>query len=486
MTSASPAVRCLKRLAVCAAIAGALAAWPAAHWAGWWPAVRVTGDSMGPRLPGEHYAAACTDCGFEMRCAVEHLPADRQLVCGNCGSAANPASGEQIRRGQAVWIDRSRAARQPRRWDLVARTAPDDPLRLEVKRVVGLPGEAIEIRAGDVWVNGRPARKSLDQFQEVAIVVHDDRCRPTTAGLPPRWSAALAGSGWETTSSGYRFRPTTRGSATGPRPGSTSGEAPRERWAWLQYRHWPGMAAAFPPRQRTDETPILDHYPYNQALTRSPLHPVSDLQLRLDLRTAGSGQVALRLKTARGSYEARWAPRQRTAELWRDGKRLRSAPVRVDHGRRPVPVEFTVWDHQAALRIAGHLVLWYVAEPGSEPAVAEARPADGPAPNNDPVSGIQIGVAGPLAVQVDGPLVLRDIFYLHPDGSGRPWPATGAIRLPPDHYLLLGDNVPRSRDSRHWQSPAVPRKSLVGRLRQADISRFGRPAIRVYSPLPGE
>ncbi|MCO6456725.1 MAG: hypothetical protein J5I93_15610 [Pirellulaceae bacterium] len=471
-----PALRCLKRLAVCAAIAGVLAAWQAAHWAGWWQAVRVTGDSMAPRLPGEHYAATCTDCGLELRCGIEHLPADRQLVCGNCGSAANPVSGEPIRGGQAVWIDRSLAARQPGRWDLVALAAPGDPQRLEVKRVVGLPGEAIEIRAGDLRVNGRPARKSLEQFQELAIQVHDDRCRPATAGLPPRWSAANAGTGWETAPGGYQFRPAASQVGTGRSPGALTGRrsiinvsgttagASPEHWVWLQYRHWPGMAAAFPPRRRTDETQIVDHYPYNQALTRSPLHPVTDLQLRLNVRTAGTGQLALRFQTASGTHEARWAPRRRSAELWRDGLLLRSAPVRVDHVRRSVPVEFTVWDHQAALRIAGQTVLWHMVEPDSEPKALETISAQASSPSGDPISGIQIGVTGPMAVQLDSLIILRDIFYLHPDGSGRPWPAAGSIQLPPDHYLLLGDNVPLSRDSRHWPSPAVHRKSLVGKV----------------------
>ena len=42
-----------------------------------------------------------------------------------------------------------------------------------MKRVVGLPGETIEIRGGDVYVNGAIARKSLAQQREMAVLVHD-------------------------------------------------------------------------------------------------------------------------------------------------------------------------------------------------------------------------------------------------------------------------------------------------------------------------
>ncbi|MEQ8849324.1 signal peptidase I [Botrimarina sp.] len=46
----------------------------------------------------------------------------------------------------------------PRRWDVVVIRSPEDPRRLLVKRVVGLPGERVALRAGDVWVDGHPAQ----------------------------------------------------------------------------------------------------------------------------------------------------------------------------------------------------------------------------------------------------------------------------------------------------------------------------------------
>jgi signal peptidase I len=42
-----------------------------------------------------------------------------------------------------------------RRWDLVVFRPPHDPANVYVMRLVGMPGEEIEIINGSVWVNGR-------------------------------------------------------------------------------------------------------------------------------------------------------------------------------------------------------------------------------------------------------------------------------------------------------------------------------------------
>ena len=43
--------------------------------------------------------------------------------------------------------------RSPRRWDVAVFRSPSDSRKIFLKRVIGLPGESIEIRDGDVWIN---------------------------------------------------------------------------------------------------------------------------------------------------------------------------------------------------------------------------------------------------------------------------------------------------------------------------------------------
>lgn len=56
---------------------------------------------------------------------------------------------------RAVFSTRSRQAGVLRRGQIVLLRAPDGTDRLDVKRIVGMPGEAIEFRAAAVYVNGR-------------------------------------------------------------------------------------------------------------------------------------------------------------------------------------------------------------------------------------------------------------------------------------------------------------------------------------------
>ncbi len=67
-----------------------------------------------------------------------------------------------------------------------------------------------------------------------------------------------------------------------------------------------------------------------------------------------------------------------------------------------------------------------------------------------------------LSVGIRRLQVFRDVYYLDPQGLGRDWSAPAA--LAGDEVLVLGDNVPISRDSRHWQQPGVPRQSILGPL----------------------
>ena len=120
-------------------------------------------------------------------------------------------------------IDRTAfSLRQPQRWEVVALRHPQRANEILVKRVVGLPGESIEIRNGDVYADGQIQRKNLAQQHALAILVHDADCRPTlepTAG--PRWRAERPESHWN--------RPTT--------VSRTLAEAKNEPIDWLVYHH---------------------------------------------------------------------------------------------------------------------------------------------------------------------------------------------------------------------------------------------------------
>jgi signal peptidase I len=58
--------------------------------------------------------------------------------------------------------------REPRRGDIVVFKYPDEPERDFIKRVIGLPGETLELRNKKVYVNGQPLDEPYVHFLEPA------------------------------------------------------------------------------------------------------------------------------------------------------------------------------------------------------------------------------------------------------------------------------------------------------------------------------
>ena len=125
---------------------------------------RVVGDSMAETLLGAHREIVCADCGRRFACGVDPRSARPQAVCPNCGYAANDLLSLPELDGDRLLIDRTAfSLRRPRRWEIVALRHPQRANEILVKRVVGLPGESIEIRNGDVYADGQIQRKNLAQ-----------------------------------------------------------------------------------------------------------------------------------------------------------------------------------------------------------------------------------------------------------------------------------------------------------------------------------
>ena len=144
---------------------------------------RVQGGSMVPWLIGGHQPVRCDGCGREF--CVLPMPGGRLPaagVCPYCGrhvaiSPVNAAWGV----GDLVWILRGPYFyRHPRRWEAVGLRDPAAASRILVKRIVGLPGETVAIREGDLFVNGEVCRKPwpLLRAMSAPVPLAEDLRRP--------------------------------------------------------------------------------------------------------------------------------------------------------------------------------------------------------------------------------------------------------------------------------------------------------------------
>ena len=92
----------------------------------------------------------------------------------------NPQSGRTVMLG--LVNKTAFAMRQPRRWEIVVFQL----FGLDfIKRLLGLPGETVEIRDGDLYIDGRLCRKTLDEFKTMRIPVFDNNHQPE----PMTWAA---------------------------------------------------------------------------------------------------------------------------------------------------------------------------------------------------------------------------------------------------------------------------------------------------------
>jgi signal peptidase I len=392
--------------------------------------VTIEGPSMAPTFLGAHYHVTCDDCRFPFACDATDVPASGRVVCPNCGFRDSELHAENLRAGEAVLIDRWKAWWQrPQRGDVVAVRQPDQPDDLLIKRIAALPGERLEIRGGDLHVGGQIVRKSLREFRASRVLVHDNAFVPSKSpNLPARWQPADSNSRWETVGSALHIAPAANAAAP---------------WDWLEYHH---LACTQTPAPRTRLVPILDNDSFNQNQSRQ-LNEVRDAMLTCRVQIEGPGRLALTAIDGSDRFEVVLDTSQRQIALLKNGAPELQVPVAAEALRGQIDIEFGLCDQQVLLSLAGRPLVQHAYERTNGPKSEVLHP-------------LAIGASG-LNVQLSNLRVWRDIYYLEPRSTSRPWQAEKALAS--DQYALLGDNPPVSIDVRHWPgSGGTPRFDFLG------------------------
>ncbi len=391
---------------------------------------QISGGSMADALVGEHFAVRCGDCGFSFQCDATNPPHDELAVCPNCGYAKNHLTKEILKAGDVVSVSPFSDADPPKRWEIVTFQSPDDDSQLSVKRIVGLPGEKVELRGGDVFIDGKVERKSLAQLREMAIAIHDSAFQPKLDDTSPRrWVGEGANSGWRETTGGFEFE---------------KSHTHTSSHDWLLYHHWHCMPSNQP---RTKQAAIKDHYGYNQGLARN-LSSVRDIILECRLSLDEWDTFTMLITSREGTFQAEMSRETNLATLRHDGESIGSAELPHSVSADEAMLEFAVIDQQAILAVDRNpLIRVDIASD------RELRPI--------PLNPLRIGASGGRII-VRRIRILRDIHYSRPKGVS--WALPTEWQLGKDEYFVVGDNIPISRDSRMWKMPAVQRKMFLGRV----------------------
>lgn len=486
----------------------------------------ISTGSMAPNLLGAHKRVECPDCGrqFPFGVAFDREVTTSPLVrCPNCQQPAIDVTEVPRNDGdQLLVFKQSYEFRDPRRWEIVVFLNPANPLQAYVKRVIGLPGETIQVRDGDVFINGSLARKSLEKQRTLRIPVFDHEFVAQSDDWLPRW---VPDSGWAQTERSFI---------------RSVDEDPR--FAWVQYRHWPRRSPEGAPTAPRNLAPhkISDAYGYNRIFGMDEEHPVRDLTLTAKIDIPETGKLASVLETGSRLAVCVIDAEQRQAQLYvldddQDLERIAAgqvAPVAIStlsksQVGKGIDFEFSNFDQTLSVALNGQLVLHqeldveaaapvriptgrssisrsvaknvlppeeaniddpssFGVPPAGTPARAEitiagytsrapAAPDDNlnsediaptretssePAlPSIAQRSQVRFGATSG-AFRVRELKIFRDIHYLSEPGQHA---CDAPLALGNDDFFFLGDNSPVSLDSRGWKSPTVPRRLLVGR-----------------------
>lgn len=470
----------------------------------------IESGSMAPHLVGAHRRVVCPDCRFQFNVDADRereLIGDRHVAnCPNCGRAGIELEALPVRAGDRLLVIRQGwKGEPPRRWELAVFRHPDRLDQFCVKRLVGLPGEHLVIRDGDLWIDGKIARKRLNEYRAMAILVSDARFMPVEGsarrngdeGVPrdpiatwpvgqglhwmpnrddTRWTRqagrfACRGGGdsridWLEFRQPLAFEATPSDLAEESEP-ELDGE--RRRVAAKPIAHSPIVsaspgddAALDDPQDPFSETnslaiastsQLFNDSVYNPDESRR-LVPVYDLIMRCRLQADLYGTLYFHAHDGRDEWLVSLAHREEGGLLHRNGRpQLRFALDRAAQLRMMAGAcdfDFVVADQQILLAINGKLLLDFPYQPGKR----SRRP-----------------VAAPLAVGVEGDnlylgdvRVFRDVEYEAAEAAGGTMAALVGYHLRDGEYFFLGDNCPHSEDSRHWLTgPGVPEWLILGK-----------------------
>ena len=450
-------------------------------------------------------------------------------ICPNCRHR-NKIKDLNAFKGDRILVNKfTYQMGQPERWDVIVFRYPEDVQKNYIKRLVGLPGETILISRGDVYARQgdqgdfQILRKQDPNKQKVLQqLVYDDRHPPRdllAKGWPERWSPMTKADvsdeldGWGRDDQGWKHDPETRSFAI---------ESTDES-KWIRYQHLlpslPDWSApdAIEIAQKPRPKLITDFCGYNTYSGGQRFHVgddrfwVGDLTLSCTVEIKAvqgtSPELVLELVEGVRRYRCRIDVTTGQARL------LRNEELSADPGTPEVvmasaatPVRGPGTYTLSFANVDDRLCLWVNSGWSSSGLIPFGTGAEFMAPANPkPQAGdlIPAGVAAHgISARVTNLLLQRDIYYRADSVSNEAYQSRPDEELPesvrihdalsdpekygdlysrnkreaqfralgPDDFFVMGDNSPRSQDSRLWSNQrraanrhAVPRSALLGK-----------------------
>jgi signal peptidase I len=418
-------------------------------------AFRIPTGSMADTLKGAHFRLRCGQCGYKYEYGYiprveDTIPAGGANLphtrCPSCGHYSLAEGVWPVSNGDRILVLKCiYQFLEPKQWDVIVFRNPLSPRVNYIKRLVGRPGETVEIIDGDVYINGQISRKPPNVQDELWMPVYDNDYQPVGPDQRSfnshKWQQPFntANSGWVVAPPLFQL------------------DTPADQVRTMTYDA--SIGNDFKATYAYDDVRYYNDLPY-----------CSDLMVRFFISSTNSqGRVGIALSKYETTYEA-WIDltgEMTIAKTDKGGKAtdlVRMGPVPIS---KSALVKFANVDHQLIFQF-GSKKLVYDLGRGPEDA-GQIKPDIPP----------QVKIFGSGKLTLSHIAILRDIHYTEVKSirSGEPGRAAqgNPFTLAKDEFFVLGDNSPNSEDGRWWdrrgmanwglsyRQGIVPRDYLVGK-----------------------
>lgn len=482
--------------------------------------------SMAPTLYGRHKEVKCEGCGLDYTVGASQEidqesgvldPSQRvsESRCPNCRHR-NDILSAPVFNGDRIVVNKQ--VLNYRRFDVVVFKNPEEPHVNYIKRLVGLPGETVRIRQGDIQTRRADSdpwevqyKEDPEKQRDIQLLVYDDNFparQLLSAGFPERWAPAqfqaseVTVGGWPRTENAWTPDAENRTYAV---------DAADAAEHWLRYRHFVATPQTwFEVRDGRDEISpvsarlIADFCAFNDD--DDEVYWTNDLTLEFNLvvdSVAAEGKLVLELveglRTARceinlqsGVAEVLVESRQRDDSAAGTRESITSVETGIQ-GPGNYEIAFANVDDRLCLWVDGDLI------PLGEKAHLSHYDLNFPSFRD--LAPVGIAATG-LKATVSDLRIRRDIYYRNevqaidgpgitttmpekevsredllvqnldsPESYGKNYEVLlreqeerfgkhMLYQLANDEYLMFGDNSPKSKDSRLFDHYSRPMRGI--------------------------
>lgn len=428
------------------------------------PFIIPTG-SMAETLNGAHFRLRCAQCGYPYDTNFEpqdygirrnavpvkpvFAPVTRCPSCGYYNTAVKPVAvskGDKILALKCIY-----QFFEPKRWDVVVFKNPLEPSENYIKRLIGKPGETVEIIDGDIYINGEIVRKPPKVQDELWMPIYINDYKPVHP-----LEAKFNKHPWKLPLQNYG---NSEWQASKDQTGSFFLDGGDSREHHLVYDTSVG-------------NDFHAAYAYNKVHSQGPQPVCSDFKVSFDVFEGldKADLIGAGLRKYQQYYKAIVDSAGYMRILHIEGnneQELAGNQIKNLIFNNKVHLSFAVVDHLLIFRYGENEL---VHDLGKLPDSAGQK-----MPEAEP----EVEIIGSGELKISNVEIYRDICYtsINPNTGLKEGHAVegSPFTLGEDEYFVLGDNSPASYDGRWWDKPGignnavkyregtVPRDYLVGK-----------------------